>query len=110
MDDILCSRLQKTLTHYENVCGHHTASSEAEMHEMSRALHGLERALNQVEANWRSIHLLKNEYESLEEQLVIARKNALVDKRNCAIVQGYSSPVSFAGIYSLGHQYCSGCW
>lgn len=91
-------RLQKTLTHYENVCGHHTASSEAEMHEMSRALHGLERALNQVEANWRSIHLLKNEYESLEEQLVIARKNALVDKRNCAIVQGYSSPVVGDGI------------
>ncbi|GIX64147.1 PA14 domain-containing protein [Babesia caballi] len=92
------SRLEKTLRHFEAVCGHGAESHESEMHELSHALRGLERALQQVEANARTLHTLREQWEALEEQLAIARKNALRDKRNCAVVQGYSAPAVGDGI------------
>ncbi|GFE55738.1 PA14 domain-containing protein [Babesia ovis] len=82
-------RLEKTLTHFDAVCGHGTESHENEMNSLSHTLRGLERALQQVEANSQTLHTLREEYEALAEQLEITRKSALNDKRNCSIVQGY---------------------
>lgn len=82
-------KLKKTLSRFENVCGHHAEYRDVEMNNFTREMHGLERALKQVEANWRKIHDIRNTYESLEEKLVVSRKNALADRRNCSIVQGY---------------------
>eukprot|EP00371_Babesia_bovis_P000275 XP_001608922.1 PA14 domain containing protein [Babesia bovis T2Bo] len=91
-------RLENTLKHFDAVCGHGTASHENDMNTISHSLRGLERALQQVEANSQSLHMLNEEYESLSEQLEITRKSVLNDKRNCSIVQGYSVAVVGDGV------------
>ncbi|ORM40484.1 uncharacterized protein BXIN_2159 [Babesia sp. Xinjiang] len=91
-------RLEKTLSHFDAVCGRGTESHENEMNALAHTMRGLERALQQVEANSRTIHTLREEYEALDEQLEITRKTALNDKRNCAIVQGYTPAVIGDGV------------
>ncbi|CDR95453.1 PA14 domain containing protein, putative [Babesia bigemina] len=92
------SRLTRTLSHFHEVCGRGAESHEIELHELSHALHGLERALQQVKANSRTLQTLTEQHEALEERLAIARKNALNDKRNCAFVQGYTPAAVGDGI------------